>query len=200
VIRVRSCLALAAALLAVPSVALAHLVNSGLGPFYDGALHLLLSPGDLLGLLAVTLLAGLRGAKAGRWAVGALPIAWFAAGLIGLYGGVVFELPWASVLSLVVLGVLVAADSRLPAAAIASLAGLYGALHGLTNGSALAALGAGPIALLGIAGMAMVAALLVCAAVVSLRAAWTRIAVRVMGSWVAAVGLLMFGWLAQGTG
>jgi hypothetical protein len=46
----------------------------------------------------------------------------------------------------------------------------------------------------------LIVALLVSAAVVSLRAAWTRIAVRVAGSWVAAVGMLMLGWLAQGTG
>ena len=39
----------AAVLLAGPGVAQAHLVTSGLGPFYDGALHVLLSPGDLLG-------------------------------------------------------------------------------------------------------------------------------------------------------
>jgi hydrogenase/urease accessory protein HupE len=199
VTRARSGLALAAALLAAPSVALAHLVNSGLGPFYDGVLHLLLSPADVLGLVAVTLLAGLRGAKAGRWAVGVLPIAWFAAGLIGLYAGVAFELPWASVLALVGLGLLVAADARLPAGAVATLAGLFGTIHGLANGAALAALGAGPIALLGIAGMAMVLVLLLSAAVVSLRVAWTRVAVRVAGSWVAAVGLLMLGWLAQGT-
>jgi len=30
--------------------------------------------------------------------------------------------------------------------------------------------------------------------VVSLRRPWTRIAVRVTGSWLAAVGLLMLGW------
>ena len=53
-----------------------------------------------LGLLAVTLLAGLRGAKASRWTVVVLPIAWFAAGLIGLYAGVDFELSRASVLAL----------------------------------------------------------------------------------------------------
>ena len=41
--------ALAAGLLAGPGAAQAHLVNSGLGPFYDGALHLLLSPADMLG-------------------------------------------------------------------------------------------------------------------------------------------------------
>jgi hydrogenase/urease accessory protein HupE len=97
--RARSCLALAALLLALPSVALAHLVNSGLGPFYDGALHLLLSPGDLLGLLAAALLAGLRGPRAGRLTVMVLPVAWLLAGLIGLHLPSTLELPWLSVLS-----------------------------------------------------------------------------------------------------
>jgi hypothetical protein len=35
------------------------------------------------------------------------------------------------------------------------------------------------------------------AQVTTLRAGWTRIAVRVGGSWIAAAGLLMLGWLAR---
>ena len=194
----RACLALGAALLAAPSVALAHLVNSGLGPFYDGALHLLLSPGDLLGLLAAALLAGLRGARAGRLTVMVLPVAWLLAGLIGLSLQVMPELPWLSVVSLLILGVLVATDVHLAAPAVAALAGLYGMLHGLLNGAALAAIGAGPMALFGIVTTVLVVALLTSAAVVPLRAAWARVAVRVVGSWVVAVGMLMLGWLAQG--
>jgi hydrogenase/urease accessory protein HupE len=194
----RACLALGAALLAAPSVALAHLVNSGLGPFYDGALHLLLSPGDLLGLLAAALLAGLRGARAGRLTVMVLPVAWLLAGLIGLSLPVMPELPWLSVVSLLILGVLVATDVHLAAPAVAALAGLYGMLHGLLNGAALAAIGAGPMALFGIVTTVLVVALLTSAAVVPLRAAWARVAVRVVGSWVVAVGMLMLGWLAQG--
>lgn len=184
-------------LVCLPTLAHAHLVNSGLGPFYDGALHLLMSPGDLLGLVAVTLLAGLRGPRAGRLSVIVLPVAWFVAGLIGLNLSATLALPWLSVLSLVILGALVAADPKLPPGAVATLAGLYGALHGLLNGSALAAIGAGPLSLFGIVVTVMVLALLVSAAVVSLQLAWTRIAVRVAGSWVAAVGLLMLGWLLQ---
>ena len=195
----QSSLALAAALLAVPSVALAHLVNSGLGPFYDGALHLLLSPGDLLGLVAVALLAGLRGERAGRLTVMVLPVAWLLAGLIGLNLPVMPELPWLSVLSFVILGVLLAADLKLAPVAVAALAGLYGGLHGLLNGAALAAIGAGSMALFGIVMTVLVLALLTSAAVVPLRAAWAKIVVRVAGSWVAAVGMLMLGWLAQGT-
>lgn len=34
--------------------------------------------------------------------------------------------------------------------------------------------------------------------VVSLKQAWTKIVVRVAGSWVAAMGMLMFGWLMRG--
>jgi hydrogenase/urease accessory protein HupE len=187
----------AAGLLLLPSLASAHLVTSGLGPFYDGALHLLLSPADLVGPLAVTLLAGLRGSKAGRWTVVVLPIAWLTAGVIGLQAGVEFDLPWVSVLLLLVLGVLVASDAKLPACGVAALAGLFGALQGLANGAALAKLGAGSVAMLGITGSTFVLTLLVCAAVASLRPAWTRVAVRAVGSWVAAVGMLMFGWLSR---
>lgn len=191
---------IAITLVSVPSVALAHLVNSGLGPFYDGAMHLALSPGDLLGLVAATLLAGLRGVRAGRLTVITMPVAWLVAGLIGLHLPVAIDLPLMAVVSFILLGVLVAVDPKLPAAAVAVLAGLYGALHGLLNGSALRLIGAGPLSLFGIVMTVLIIALLVSASVVSLRATWTRVAVRVAGSWVAAVGMLTMGWLAQGIG
>lgn len=63
----------------------------------------------------------------------------------------VIELPWLSIFSFLVLGFLVAIDPILHPKTIASLAGLFGAIHGLFNGSALAAIGAGPMALTGIA-------------------------------------------------
>lgn len=189
---------LAGGLLALPGAAQAHLVTSGLGPFYDGALHLLLSPADLLGLLAMALLAGLRGTRSGRLVVMALPAAWLLGGLVGL-GLPVPNLTWLGVASFLVLGLLVAADVKLPPIAVASLATAYGALHGLLNGAALASIGAGPATLLGIALTVLVLVLLTTATVVPLRALWARVAVRVAGSWVAAVGMLMLGWLAQGT-
>ncbi len=80
-----------------PRCAQAHLVNSGLGPFYDGALHLLLSPGDLLGLIALALLAGLRGPAAARAAVIVLPIVWLLAGLVGLSLAAMPDLAWLSI-------------------------------------------------------------------------------------------------------
>ena len=188
----------AAVLLSVPAVAQAHLVNSGLGPFYDGALHLLLSPGDLLGLVAAALLAGLRGARAGRLTVIALTLSWLLAGMIGMGLQVNLDLTWLSVVSFLILGLLVALDARLSPVAVASIGALYGALHGLLNGSALATMGAAPSALFGIVLTVMVIALLTAATVVPVRALWARVVVRVAGSWVVAVGMLMLGWLAQG--
>lgn len=149
-------------------------------------------------LIAVALLAGLTGAKAGRWAVIVLPMSWFGAGLLGLATGAGIAQPWITLPALIVLGVLVAVDARPASAAVVLIALLYGVLQGVQNGAALSALGAGPSSLLGIAATVFVVALLLSALVVSLRADWSRIAVRVAGSWIAAIGLLMLGWTLQG--
>ena len=196
--RMRHGLLSAVTLMAAPGAAQAHLVTSGLGPFYDGALHLLLSPADLLGVVVLALLAGQHGAATARLTVLVLPVAWLLAGVVGLALPAALDLPWLSVLSYMLLGVLLAANLKLPPSVVAALAGLYGSLHGLMNGSTLAAVGAGWPGLIGIAVTALLLTLLLSAAVVPIRADWDRIAIRVVGSWVAAVGLLMFGWLLQG--
>ena len=185
-------------LLVLPPAAQAHLVTSGLGPFYDGALHLLLSPDELLGLLALALLAGLRGTAAARAALIALPIAWLVGGAIGLTLQATPDLAWVSVASFMLVGMLVVVDARLAPVVVAALAGVYGGLHGLLSGATLATLDAGVPSLLGIVLAALLLVLLASAALVPLKAFWTRIAIRVAGSWVVAVGLLMLGWLAQG--
>ncbi|MEE4109787.1 MAG: HupE/UreJ family protein [Halieaceae bacterium] len=189
---------LATVLLALPEVAQAHLVTSGLGPFYDGALHLLLSPADLLGLIAAALLAGLRGRRAARMTVIALPLAWLCAGLVGLRVSGTPDLAWLSTLSFMLLGLLVAANVRLPPIAVALLAGAFGALQGLESGSVLATLGSGATSLAGMVLAVLLLALLTSAAVAPLQAFWARVAVRVAGSWVVAVGILMLGWMFQG--
>ncbi|MEJ2308779.1 MAG: HupE/UreJ family protein [Gammaproteobacteria bacterium] len=191
---------LIAGLTGLPAVAQAHLVNSGLGPFYDGSLHLLLSPGDLLGLVAVALLAGLQGAKAGRLVAMTLPACWLLAGLLGMQLPAMLDLPWLTMLAFSLFGLLVAADVKLPPAAVAMLASLYGVLQGLQNGSALASIGADLTALFGIVMTSLVIALLIAAAVVVTTAPWGRIVIRVAGSWLVAVGVMMLAWMLQGAG
>lgn len=67
-------------------------------------------------------------------------------------------------------------------------------LHGWVNGADMAREARDPIALVGVAGTIFVLTALSSGQVVSLTAPWSRIAVRVAGSWIAAIGLLMVGW------
>ncbi|MCM2256071.1 MAG: hypothetical protein NDJ94_10405 [Vicinamibacteria bacterium] len=67
---------LAGAGLLMPSTAHAHLVNTGLGPLYDGMSHFVLTPEDFVPALAFALLAGQRGPRAGRLALLSLHAAW----------------------------------------------------------------------------------------------------------------------------
>ena len=193
------CLFGLAAVLLAPREAQAHLVTTGLGPFYDGAMHLVLSPEDLLGLISAALLAGMCGPQAGRWTLAALPISWFLGALIGMQVSNVPTLPAVSIFSFAALGLLVALDVKLSPWAVAAIASLFGLLHGVLNGGALAQANGVPLNVIGIVTTVFVLVLLISGAVVSLRPGWTRVAVRVAGSWVVAVGMLMLGWLFRGT-
>ena len=181
------------ALASCPSRAEAHLVTTGLGPLYDGLLHFALTPEDLVPVLALALLGGLRGVTHGRRALFVLPAAWLLGGVIALtvHGGVS---PSWTALSFVLLGGLVASDARLPLGATTLLAALLGLGHGYLNGSALAQPGLGAVGLLGIVVAVFTLVALATSFVVPLRAVWARLVVRVAGSWIAAIGLLLIGW------
>jgi urease accessory protein len=127
----------------------------------------------------------------------ALSTAWLLAGMVGLAAPMALEPSWPGALSYLLVGALLAANLALPPWVVGALAAGYGALHGLLNGSALAAIGGAWPELLGIVTTVLMLTLLISAAVVPLRAGWGRIVVRVMGSWVAAIGLLMLGWTLQ---
>jgi hydrogenase/urease accessory protein HupE len=184
--------AIAAALL--PTAVHAHLVNTGFGPFYDGLSHFALTAEDLLPALALALLAGLRGAGAGRLALFALPGAWLGGGLAGLAFPTMGTTAGVPAVSLLLLGGLVAADVRLRPSWVGAIAVILGFVHGFANGSAMAAAKLGAPGLAGIVCAVFVLVALGTALVVVLRAPWARIAVRVAGSWIAAAGLLLLGW------
>jgi hydrogenase/urease accessory protein HupE len=175
----------------------AHLVTTGLGPIYDGIGHLLITPEDLLPVLALALFAGLRGASAGRCVLCVLPLAWLAGGVVGLLAPWLPALP-SPALSFLLLGTLVATDLRLPPTVVIALAIGLGLVHGCLNGVAMQQAGAGVLGLLGILVALFVLVALVAAYVISLQQPWTRIVVRVAGSWIAALGLLMLGWTMRG--
>jgi hydrogenase/urease accessory protein HupE len=184
----------AAAILLLPATSHAHLVNTGLGPFYDGVSHLALTPEDLLPALVLALLAGQRGSRAGRLALFALPAAWLLGGLIGLTSPVSSSAPALTTASFLALGGLVAAEARLRPEWVTGLAVVVGLLHGYLNGAAMSQARLGALGLAGIVSTLFVVVALAAVMVVTIRAPWGRIAVRVAGSWVAAIGLLLLGW------
>jgi urease accessory protein len=177
-----------------PAPAEAHLVTTGLGPVYDGISHVLLSPDDLLPVLVMGLLAGLNGPTAGRRVLFTLTLAWLSGGLAGFAAGHASVPASVTAMSFLVLGGLTAADRRLPPSVATAIALVVGLLHGWLNGAAIAEAQREPLGLIGIVSAIFVLVAMMGAFAVSVRAAWARVAVRVAGSWVAAIGLLMLGW------
>lgn len=186
----------AAVVLMLPVTAFAHLVTTGMGPVYDGIGHLLLTPEDLVPALAVAVYAGLRGKTTGRLVLFLFPAAWLIGGLAGLLAGTALTVQ-PQVVSFVLLGVLIAADQQLPAALVILVVMPVGLMHGVTNGAAMMN-GPGAAGLLGITAILFVLQAFASAITVSLSRNWPRVIMRVAGSWIAAIGLLMFGWMIKG--
>jgi urease accessory protein len=187
-------LLLAITMIVAPS-AHAHLMNTGFGPFYDGLTHLFVTPEDLLPVIALALLAGLRGPRFGRAVLLALPVAWLAGSAAGLLLAPQVTLPVAETIVTIALGALLAADCPLPIAIVSGLAILLGLLHGSLNGSELPkTTSSGQISAAGVAVALFVVVSLLAGQAASVRVPWARVAVRVAGSWIVAIGLLMLGW------
>jgi hypothetical protein len=167
-----------------------------MGPIYDGLVHFLMSPEDLVPRLRW------------RWAGLAAPLtdgahrlrfrcgSWVSLGLTAAAttGSAVLSPLW-----FLLLGGLVIADAKVSLSAMTLLAALLGLVHGYFNGTGMGQSGLAVVALLGLTSGVFVLIVLAAAFVVQLRAYWARIAVRVAGSWIAASGLLMLGWSFRGS-
>ena len=194
-----SWLAITVTLTLAPS-AQAHLMNTGFGPFYDGLTHLFVTPEDLLPVIALALLAGLRGPRFGRSVLFVLPVAWLVGSTAGLLLAPQFTLAKAEIIVTIGLGALLAADRPLPLAFVVGLAILLGLFHGILNGYELAkGPSSGQMVTVGVAVGLFVLVSLLAGQAASVRMRWARVAVRVAGSWIAAIGLLMLGWATRGT-
>jgi len=180
-----------------PLAAHAHLNSTGMGPIYDGLMHFLMSPEDLVPVLALALLCGLRGTTYGRRALFVLPGAWLLGGLAGLAastsnGSAIVSAAW-----FLAMGGLLALDAKLSLRVITAIAALLGLYHGYLNGAGLGLNFSSAAALLGLIFAVFVLIALATAFVVQLQAGWARIAVRVAGSWIFASGLLLLGWAVR---
>ena len=182
---------LAVALWPVP--ARAHLIETGLGPIYDGITHFALTAEDLMPALALAVLAGLRGKDHARRVILVMPLAWLLAAIAASWTSVAMP-AFLAFAPLLAVGVLVAADLPLPLAVTTTLAAAVGAFLGYANGDAMAQAGPGLRGVIGSVAALFVTTTLGAAAATAWQSGWLRIAWRVAGSWVAASGLLLLGW------
>ena len=183
--------------LLTPTAADAHLVNSGLGPFYDGALHLILSPIDIVRLVTLCLFAAALGPSSGRAVVVAAPIAWLLASSVVLASGATTTttIEILNAVSLILLGGAVAFNVKPPPLIAGAVAAGYAGFLGFQNGIELRSDNADWVALLGSTAVASAIMMLVTSFVVSATSFPARVACRVLGSWASATGLLSIGWL-----
>ena len=151
---------------------------TGLGPFYDGLSHFVLTREDLLPALALALLVGLNGARTGCTTLFGLSAAWLGGGLAGLAWPTATSVPALTIVSFLVLGAMVAADQRLHLAWSVGLAVLLGGVNGYLNGSAMAGAKLGLAGLAGIVSALFVTVTLAAALAVTQRAPWAHIALR----------------------
>jgi urease accessory protein len=162
----------------------------GLGGFYGGLLHPVLTPTHGLALLALGLLIGQQPAGK-RLLPQILFAAGLAAGLLAL-ALAVGETPADSVLlgGVAISGALVAAAFRLPLLVLGPLAAAVGAAIGLDSPPDALSLQEATLMLIGTGFGAVIVLWLVAEGAARMARDWQRIGVRVLGSWTAASALL----------
>jgi len=175
----------------MPIQAQAHLSGVQIDDFWLGALHPLITLVDALAILALGMLAGQSGEVAGLRVAATFAAMMGAGATASLYN---IEGPWVGWIttgSLLVLGGLVALSMQLPLLLLLALAMISGFAHGMSIGLEIE----DPIKpwqfIPGVAVAGFFGTFYAMFMVVKLKPWWTKIGVRVIGSWIAAVGLLL---------
>jgi urease accessory protein len=172
----------------------AHTLDNRFGDFYGGVLHPLTALEHALPILALGLLAGQQGERAARWLVLVFPLALLIGAALAVMTPALPSMRFLNAASFVVLGLLVAAGRRLPLMLLIALGVLFGLSHGYENGRAMGPDTAVHLFVPGIAVAGGLVMALVSAATIDLAArTWARVGVRVVGSWIAAIGIMTIG-------
>jgi urease accessory protein len=189
-----------ATLVASAQAADAHIVASRLGDFYTGALHPLTDLQDLILWAAMGVLAGSLGASRGRWLVLAFPLGLLAGLVLGRASGFVSAGPAADAGMILLLGLLLAAAVRIPTALLCAIAFGLAVMRGAANAGDLGPetnqlLYAAGLVCAGYAAitLTMAATLAFRRAEAGTSMAWRGIAIRAVGGWIAAIGIMMVG-------
>lgn len=188
----------AAVLLAWAGPADAHIIGARLGDFYAGAAHPLSDLQDVLLWVGLGLLAGAQGPSAARPLVLLFPLGLLAGLGLHMATNVSFDDALAAAGILLMLGLLLATELRVHRALLCAIAIGLAVMRGASNASATTQETNILLFAAGLAFAGYVTITLFMAATVQFKGdaeapAWRRIAMRALGSWIAAIGLMMGG-------
>lgn len=186
------CIVAAGTLALVSPVAQAHVGLTGLGGFWNGFLHPLLTPSHLMLLLAVGMLLGSQQQQAASHGLFAFLISTCIGLAVAGTQGRVTDLGTALLIAAAVFGLLVAWQPTLPKILLFALVAACGLLLG--NDSAQESyVGKELVVTLFATGLAVFLAMLYLLAAVEFlhKYRWTSVGVRVFGSWIAASALIV---------
>ncbi|MDB5649929.1 MAG: putative rane protein of unknown function [Hyphomicrobiales bacterium] len=178
----------------------AHIIAARLGDFYAGALHPLTDLQDVILWTALGVLAGSLGAAKGRWLVLLFPIGLLAGLAVARTSDLALAGPVLDAACIVVLGLLLVTRLNLPTPLLAAIAVVLAVIRGAANGGDLDPTTNTILFASGMAAAGYVAVTLIMAGTVAFSeagagapAGWKVIALRALGSWIAAIGLMMAG-------
>ena len=173
-----------------PSKVFAHLADGRFGDFYAGSFHLLTAIEHVIPLVALGLIAGQQSKKSSRVYVIIVPLAL----IIGTYVGIIFSENNLSIyvnsFSFLLIGGLIAWSKKLPIWLLVMIAILFSITHGYSNGTAFEPTLSKFNYTIGVAVAGLVITTIFAGIVLTLKKDWQKIAVRVAGSWIAAIGLI----------
>lgn len=190
----------AIAVLASSGSAEAHIVAARLGDFYTGAIHPLTDLQDIVLWIALGIFAGSVGPERGRWLVPVVPLGLLTGLSIELVLGVGALGALGNAALMVCLGLLLVAGIRANTPVLCAIAFGLGVVRGAVNATGVVpetnvVLFAAGLATTGYAAITLIMALVVWfhRSTADRRTGWRDIAIRVCGSWIAAVGLMIAG-------
>lgn len=174
-------------------------MSTGVGPVFDGISHFGLSPEDFLPVVIFGLFAGLRGTAHSRLSLASVALFWFAGGMAAMTG---FGLPDLALSSgtaalFMLIGILLAANVSLPLVPCATVGAALGLVRGMTDLSGVEASVTHLLSLLGMTASVFSVFAIAASLTIPLKRAWMIVAARVGGSWLAALGLLVAGWIVR---
>ena len=184
-------------LLAGGNAAEAHIVAARLGDFYMGVVHPLTDLQDVVLWTATGVLAGTLGSAKGRWLIPVFPLGLLAGLLLGHVLGAM-STGLADAAMMLAIGMLLAAAAQVPTVLLCAMAFVVAMIRGAANGADLAPETDRVLFAAGLASVGYAAITLTMALTAAFRrtaadsaTSWRAIAVRALGGWIAAIGLMM---------